>query len=78
MEILEVEKILNGTKYEPFIGSIHKISFKDHVYNDLFRIGNEYLGYFALKIRKKDTNNFELHKPPTMSVRIEKAMPCPA
>jgi hypothetical protein len=58
MEIYEVEKILSGNQYEPFIGSLQKMTFKDNVYNDLFRIGNEYLGHFVLKIRKKDTKNF--------------------
>jgi thiamine kinase-like enzyme len=58
MEIYEVEKILSGTQYEPFIGSLQKIAFKDFVYNDLFKIGNEYLGFFVLKLRKKDTKNF--------------------
>ena len=58
MEIYEVEKILSGTQYEPFIGSLQKMTFKDNVYNDLFRIGNKYLGYFVLKIRKKNMKNF--------------------
>ncbi len=58
MEICEAEKILNGTHYEPFIGSLQKITFKGYVYNDLFKIGNEESGYFVLKIREKDAVNF--------------------
>ena len=56
MEMNEVEELLNGTQYETFIGSIQKVTLKDHVYDNLFRIGNEYSGYFELKIRKKDPN----------------------
>jgi len=58
METSEVEKLLEGTQYERFCGTLQKLEFKGYVYNDLFKIGNENLGYFVLKIRKKDTKNF--------------------
>jgi len=57
METHEIEKILKGTQYEQFIGTFQKVVVKDFVYPTLFKIGNEDLGYFALKMRdKKDTN----------------------
>jgi len=58
MEICDVEKMLNRTQYESFIGTFQKVILKDFVYPALFKIGNENSGYFALKIRKKDTKNF--------------------
>ena len=58
MEICEAEKILEGTQYEPFIGAMQRVTLKDYVYDDLFKMGNENSGYFAVKIRKKDTKNF--------------------
>jgi hypothetical protein len=54
MEIKELETLLKDTKYEPFIGYIHYVELKDYIYTDLFRIGNEHIGNFALKIRKND------------------------
>jgi len=59
MEIFEVEKILKGTQYESFIGTFQKVELKDFVYPTLFKIGNEDLGYFALKIREKKETNFK-------------------
>jgi len=58
MEINEVEKILEGTQYKHFIGAMQKVTLKEYVYNDLFKTGNKNSGYFAVKIRKKDTKNF--------------------
>jgi len=59
METQEIEKILKGTQYEPFIGTFQKVVLKDFVYPTLFKIGNEDLGYFALKIRDKKETNFK-------------------
>jgi len=57
VEICEVEEILKGTQYESFIGTFQKVMLKGFVYPTLFKIGNEDLGYFALKIRDiKETN----------------------
>jgi hypothetical protein len=54
MEINELEILLKDTKHEPFIGHIESVELKNHVFKDLYKIGNEDMGYFALKIRKKD------------------------
>ena len=51
MEIQEVEELLKNTQYEPFVGTFQKVVLKDFIYPSLFKIGNENLGYFALKIR---------------------------
>ncbi|MDR1803202.1 MAG: hypothetical protein LBQ94_06295 [Treponema sp.] len=59
MEICEVEEILKGTQYEPFIGTFQKVVLKDFVYPSVFKIGNEDLGYFSLKIREKKETNFK-------------------
>ena len=59
MEICEVEEILKGTQYEPFIGTFQKVELKGFVYPTLFKIGNEDSGYFALKIKGKKETNFK-------------------
>jgi hypothetical protein len=59
VEISEVEKLLKGTQYEIFNGTMQKVELKDYVYNDLFKMGNDDLGYFALKIRRKKETNFK-------------------
>jgi hypothetical protein len=51
MDIKELEILLKNTKYERFIGHINSVELKGYKYNDLFKIGNENTGYFALKIR---------------------------
>ena len=58
MEINEVEEILKNTQYEPFIGTFQKVEIKNFVYPSVFKIGNEDLGYFSLKIsdKKKEPN----------------------
>ena len=58
VDICEIEKLLKGTQYENFIGVMQKVELKDYVYKDLFKIGNDDLGYFALKIRGKKEINF--------------------
>ena len=57
MEIFEVEKLLIGTQYEPFIGTFQRISLKEYLYDNLFKIGNDDLGYFVLKLRQEDERN---------------------
>jgi hypothetical protein len=57
VEIYDVEELLYGTHYEPFIGSLQKISLKNYTYDNLFKMGNEKLGYFAIKIRKHNEKN---------------------
>ena len=57
MEIVEIENLLLETKYEPFIGNFHRITFMDYLYDNLYKIGNSKLGYFALKIRKAGEKN---------------------
>jgi hypothetical protein len=59
MEIQEVEELLKGTQYEPFIGTFQKVVLKDFVYPSLFKIGNGNLGYFALKIGDNRGKNFK-------------------
>ena len=58
MEINNAERLLYGTIYEPFIGSLEKIILKNHICDDIFKIGNDRLGHFLLKIRKSDNLNF--------------------
>lgn len=57
MEIYEIEKLLAGTKYEPFVGTLQKISLKNYVYDDLYKIGNNVFGFFAIKIRNSNQQN---------------------
>jgi hypothetical protein len=57
MEIKEVESFLKNTRYEKFIGHIQTVELKNYVYKDLFKIGNDTLGYFALKIRDASQKN---------------------
>ena len=52
MEIEDIENILKNTSYEQFIGSFQSIELKNCVYKNLFKIGNDRLGYFSLKIRE--------------------------
>jgi len=48
----ELELLLKNTKYEPFADFINSVEIKSHIYNDLYKIGNDNLGFFVLKIRK--------------------------
>jgi len=57
MEIKDVEKSLSGTKYEPFIGFLQKISLKNHTYDNHYKMGNEQQGYFSIKIREITEQN---------------------
>jgi len=52
MEINEVENLLINTQYEQFIGNIQKVELKKNIYSDLFKMGNDKIGYFSIKIRK--------------------------
>jgi serine/threonine protein kinase len=52
MEIKDIEKLLENTRYEQFIGCFQSIELKNYVYKNLFKIGNDKLGYFSLKIRE--------------------------
>jgi len=55
--ITEAEKLLMGSEYEPFIGSLKEITFRNYVNKNVFKMGNSYLGKFILKIRKNDEEN---------------------
>jgi len=57
MEIKDVENILLGTQYEPFIGSLQKITIKNHIYDNHFKMGNGKLGYLVIKIRENNEQN---------------------
>jgi len=52
MEITSIEDLLKNTRYERFIGHFQPIELKNYVYKNLFRIGNDRLGYYSLKIRE--------------------------
>ena len=52
MEIKDIENLLKNTRYEQFIGCFQPIGLKNYVYKNLYRIGNEKLGYYCLKIRE--------------------------
>ena len=54
MDIKELELLLKGTKYEPFIGYISPVKLKGYKYDNLYKIGNDNTGYFSLKIRKNN------------------------
>ena len=53
----ELKLLLKNTKYEPFICFINSVELKSHIYNDLYKIGSDNLGYFVLKIRKNNDIN---------------------
>ena len=57
MVINNVEELLAGTQYEPFIGTLNSITLKNYVYDNHFKMGNEKLGYFSIKIRKTKEKN---------------------
>jgi len=52
MEIKAVENLLKNTRYEKFIGHFQSIELKNNIYKNLFKIGNDKLGYYSLKIRE--------------------------
>ena len=54
MDIKELELLLKGTRYEPFISCINPVELKGYKYDNLFKIGNESSGYFSLKLRKNN------------------------
>ena len=57
MEINELEALLKNTKYESFIGQTIPVELKGFKYNDLFKIGSNETGYYALKIRRADNRH---------------------
>jgi hypothetical protein len=57
VETKEAEKFLINTQYEKFIGYFQEVELKNYLYKNLFKIGNEALGYFALKIRDVGQKN---------------------
>jgi len=52
MEIKVVENLLKNTHYERFIGHFQQIELNNYVYINLFKIGNDKLGYYSIKIRE--------------------------
>jgi hypothetical protein len=52
MELRDIEKLLQNTHYEQFIGYFQSVKLKNYVYENFFKIGNDKLGYFFLKIKK--------------------------
>jgi len=52
MEIKDIENLLKNIRYEQFIGCFQPIELKKYVYKNLYKIGNENLGYYCLKIRE--------------------------
>jgi serine/threonine protein kinase len=52
MEIKDIENLLENTRYEQFIGHFKPIELNNFVYKNLFKIGNDKLGYYSLKIRE--------------------------
>jgi hypothetical protein len=54
MNVNDLELLLKNTKYEQFIGFVNNVELKGHIYEDLFKIGSENIGYFALKIRENN------------------------
>jgi len=57
VDVSEIEKLLIGTQYEIFIGTFQRITLKNYMYENLFKIGNDNLGFFALKLRKNTEKN---------------------
>jgi len=51
MEINDIENLLKNTRYEQFIRHFQPIEINNFVYKNLFKIGNDELGYYSLKIR---------------------------
>ena len=54
MDTDKLELLLKGTKYEAFSRFISPVELKGHKYNNVYKIGNETLGYFALKISENN------------------------
>ena len=52
MEIEDIENLLKNIWYERFIGHFQQIELKNFVYKNLFKIGNDKLGYYSIKIRE--------------------------
>ena len=57
MDMNKIKNLLINTQYEPLIDYVEKITLKNFVYDNLYRIGNSESGYYAIKIRKKDQMN---------------------
>ena len=57
MEINDAEKLLAGTQYESFVGTLNVITLQNYVYDNHFKMGNDKLGYFSIKIRKTEEKN---------------------
>ena len=53
MEIKDIENLLKNTHYEKFIGHFQQIELNNFVYKNLFKIGNDELGHYSIKIREK-------------------------
>ena len=68
MKINDVEKLLAVTQYGPFIGTLEKITLKEYTYPDHFKMGNDRLGYYSIKIRGIEVKNV------MNSINIIKAM----
>jgi hypothetical protein len=58
MEIIDIVNLLGNTPYEQFIGHFQQIKLKEFVYENIFQIGNDKIGYYSLKIRDKTKNKF--------------------
>jgi hypothetical protein len=52
MEIKDIENLLKDTHYEKFIGYFQQIELKNFIYKNLFKIGNDELGHYSIKIRE--------------------------
>jgi len=57
MEIYEAEKLLAGTQYEMLFGTLKKITLKNYTYDSHFKMGNDKLGYFSIKIMKTEESS---------------------
>jgi len=50
----DLVSLLTGTPYEAIAGTARPVTLKGHTYQDLFRIGSDESGYYAVKLRPAD------------------------
>jgi len=71
MELMELELLLKDTKFEKFIGNISSVEAHGNIYKNLYKTGNENLGYFSLKIYENN-NKYINESIKNMKIIIDK------
>ena len=68
---MELELLLKDTKFEKFIGNISSVEAHGNIYKNLYKTGNENLGYFSLKIYENN-NKYINESIKNMKIIIDK------